>query len=250
MATTRASAARVMDQDAIKQAVLDAVKELPTKGYFDTIVKKLEESLNCTINAAIESAVKPLHKKLEMMEHKVEVYDAHFAGREERLQKAEQSIDNAEQYSHRACLRIYSIPLPQNGQETSNECLEKVMDVFAEMNISIPAERLDRVHRIGRRSNANGIIIQAIIVKFACWIDRVAVYKSRKKINGKVVCLDLTPKRAELLGLLKEKIKSSPGIASFAFVDINYRLGIKTSTGIFKFFNDYKELETFLCNKQ
>ena len=65
-----------------------------------------------------------------------------------------------------------------------------------------------------------------------------------------MVCLDLTPKRAELLGLLKEKIKSSPGIASFAFVDINCRLGIKTSTGIFKFFNDYKELETFLCNKQ
>ena len=249
MATTRASAARVMDQDAIKQAILDAVKELPTKGYFDAIVKKLEESLNCTINAAIESAVKPLHKKLEMMERKVEVYDAHFAGLEERLQKAEQSIDNAEQYSRRACLRIYGIPLPQNGQETSNERLEKVMDVFAEMNISIPAERLDRVHRIGR-SNANGIIIQAIIVKFACWSDRVAVYKSRKKLNGKVVRLDLTPKRAELLALLKEKIKSSHGIASFAFIDINCRLGIKTSTGKFKSFNDYKEFEAFLSNKQ
>ena len=210
MATTRASAARVMDQNAIKQAVLDAVKELPTKGYFDTIVKKLEESLNCTINAAIESAVKPLHKKLEMMERKVEVYDAHLAGLEERLQKAEQSIDNAEQYSRRACLRIYGIPLPQNGQETSNECLEKVMDVFAEMNISIPAERLDRVHRIGRRFNANGIIIQAIIVKFACWSDRVAVYKSRKKLNGKVVMFGPDTQEGRALSSSEGKNKILP----------------------------------------
>ena len=156
----------------------------------------------CTINAAIESAVKTLHNKLEKLECQVEVYDAHFAGLEERLQKAEQSIDNAEQYSRRACLRIYGIPLPQNGQETSNECLEKAMGVFAEMDISIPAERLDRVHRVGRRSHFNGIINQAIIVNFACWSDRIAVYRSRKKLNGKVVRLDLTPKRAGLLALL------------------------------------------------
>ena len=250
MATTRASAARVMDQDAIKQAVRDAVKELPTKSYFDTIVKKLEDNLNCTINAARESAVKPLHNKLEKLERQVEVYDAHFAGLDERLLKAEQSIDNAEQYSRRACLRIFGILLPQNDQETSNECLEKVMGVFAEMDISIPAERLDRVHRVGRRYHFNGIINQAVIVEFVCWSDRIAVYRSRKKLNGKVVRLDLTPKRAGLLALLKEKIKSSPGIASFAFVDINCRLGIKTATGILKFFNDYKEFETFLGKKQ
>ena len=67
-------------------------------------------------------------------------------------------------------MHIYDIPVPQNGQEASNECLEKVMDVFAEINISMPAERLDRVHRIGRRSNANGITYQAIIVIFACSI--------------------------------------------------------------------------------
>ena len=51
------------------------------------------------------------------------------------------------------------------------------MDVFAEMNISMPAERLDSVHRIGRISNTNGIISQAIIVKFACWSYRVAAYR-------------------------------------------------------------------------
>ena len=54
------------------------------------------------------------------------------------------------------------------------------MDVFAEMNISIPTERLARLHHIGRISNTNGIISQAIVVKFACWSDRVAVYRSRK----------------------------------------------------------------------
>ena len=39
--------------------------------------------------------------------------------------------------------------------------------------------------------------------------------------------------------LQNENIKSSPGIASFAFVDINCRLGIKTATGILEFFNDF-----------
>ena len=62
--------------------------------------------------------------------------------------------------------------------------------------------------------------------------------------------LDLTPKRAELLALLKERIKLSPGITSFAFIDINCKLGIKTSTGMLKFLNDYKEFETFLSTKQ
>ena len=124
------------------------------------------------------------------------------------------------------------------------------MDVFAEMNISIPTERLARLHHIGRRSNTNGIISQAIIVKFVCWSDRFAVYRSRKKLNGKVVHFDLTPKRAELLALLKERLKLFPGITSFAFIDINCQLGIKTLTGILKLLNDYKEFETFLSTKQ
>ena len=98
------------------------------------------------------------------------------------------------------------------------------MDVFAEVNISIPKEKLNRVHQIGRIPTINGIINQVIIAKFACWSDNIAAYRIRKKLNRKVLRLDLTPKRAEHIALLKKKIKLSSGIASFAFIDINWEL--------------------------
>ena len=96
-----------MDLEAVKNAVSDAISELPDKSYFAALVKKLEDNLNGTISAAIENAVRPLNNKIDLLERKIDVYDAHFAGLEKRLCRAEQLIDDAEQYSCRACLRIY-----------------------------------------------------------------------------------------------------------------------------------------------
>ena len=241
-----------MDPEEVKKAVSDAISisELPDKNYFDALVKKLEENLNGTISAAIENAVRPLNNKIELLERKIDVYDAHFAGLEKRLCRAEQLIDDAEQYSRRACLRIYGVPLPQSGEESNKDCLSRVKEVFKEMKVSVPADRIDRAHRIGKKSKSKGRVDQAIIVKFARWNDRTAVYKGRKNLESKVVHLDLTPRRAKLLAHARERVKEVPEIAEFAFVDVNCRVGIKTTEGEFKFFNDIEDIDAFLDDEE
>ena len=162
------------------------------------------------------------------------------------LYRAEQLIDDAEQHSRRACLQIYGVPLPQSGEKSHKDCLSRVKEVFKETKVSVPADRIDRAHRIGQKSKSKGRVDQAIIVKFARWNDRTAVYTGRKNLESKFVHLDLTPRRAKLLA--RERVKEVPEIAEFAFVDVNCRVGIKTTEGEFKFFNSIEDFDAFLDN--
>ena len=60
-----------MDLEAVKNAVSDAISELPDKSYFAALVKKLEDNLNGTISAAIENAVRPLNNKIDLLERRL-----------------------------------------------------------------------------------------------------------------------------------------------------------------------------------
>ena len=122
--------------------------------------------------------------------------------------------------------------------------------MLKEMKVSVPADRIDRVHRIGKNSKRKGHVDQTIIVKFARWNDRAAVYKGRKNLVGKVVHLDLTPRRAKLLAHARESVKEVPEFAELAFVDVNCRVGIKTTEGEFKFFNDIEGFDAFLDDEE
>lgn len=84
-----------------------------------------------------------------------------------------------------------------------------------------------------------------MIVKFVSWQDRTAVYKARKKLDNKVIQLDLTAKRSQLLKYAKERVEGNENI-DFVFPDINCRLGLKTTDGKFFFFSGENELEAVL----
>ena len=69
---------------------------------------------------------------------------------ESHMNDLEIKIDNCEQYSRRSCLRIDGISLAQNGKESADESIGKVMEVFSEIDVDISANDIDRAHRVGR----------------------------------------------------------------------------------------------------
>ena len=178
---------------------------------------------------------KPLIGKIEILEGKMQVYEAH-------LRELEKRLDDAEQYSRRSSLRIYGIPL--SAKETSADCLTKVKGLFDKLSVKVPEECIDRAHRIGqiKKNSGSKNPEKAVIVKFNSWGKRVAVYRARKELNDIAIHLDLTPRRAKLFAAAREKAKVSDKI-DFAFVDINCRLGLKSAKGTLAFFNSEEELQ-------
>ena len=119
-----------MDQEKVANIVAEAIKaaisELPTKDHMKDFLTALEVKINETICEQIQKATDPLHAKIEQLELKHYVYEAHFAALEHRLNIIEQRSDDAEQYSRRSCLRIYGIPLPKKSHEDASDCMKKV----------------------------------------------------------------------------------------------------------------------------
>ena len=109
-----------MDEKKVRKIVTEAVKEailiLPSKYAMEDILLKLEVKINQTILEEVKIATDPLHAKIEKLELKHDVYEAHFSGIERRLAETEQRLEDAEQYSRRTCLKIYNIPMPNSWQ--------------------------------------------------------------------------------------------------------------------------------------
>ena len=230
-----ASTARSMDEETIKGIIEKAIQDLTTKDDMQKLIVRLEEKLERLLVEKIDEIKKPLEDKIQGLESKLSVYEAH-------MQDLEVKIDDNEQYSRRSSLRITGIPLPQNEKESSEECTKKVMDVFAELEVDISEDGIDRAHRVGKKTtDGDGIEGQAMIVKLNSWKDRVAVYRERKKLKDKRIYVDLTFRRAKLLKLAQTLVKTNP-VFDFAFADINCRLGVKGTDDRFQFFNTKEEL--------
>ena len=261
----RAGPARALDESTIKGIIEKAIKDLATKEYMDELIADLEGKLislitekielattplvdridtlenqldlcESTITEKIELATKPMIDRIVTLENKLALYEAH-------MQELEVLIDNSEQYSRRSCLRIYGVQAPDAGtRESPSDYMKIVQEIFKEMQVTIPESEIDRTHRVGQKKQVNGKTDQGIIVKFKSWNSRVAAYQGRKKLSkGKSVLLALTARRAKLLSKAKEMTKNLSEI-EFAFADLNCRLGLKTKSGEFKFFNTEEEL--------
>ena len=104
----------------------------------------LEQKLEAVINEKIELAMKPFEDRIVSLENKLSLYEAH-------MEKLEVEVEKAEQYIRRSCLRIYGIPVSDdaNKSESSNDCVEKVLDLCKEMEVVDPNSEIDRAHRIG-----------------------------------------------------------------------------------------------------
>ena len=230
-----------MMDEQIQKAVEAAITKagLVSNDHISLLIADLEKNLKISFASEIEQITKPLVDRVEALEGKLSIYEAHLTEMENRL-------ENAEQYSRRSCLRIFGVPLPENGDETSKNCLTKVKQVFKDLEVAVPDDCIDRAHRIGRvKTSDDGVKQQAVIVKFRSWEKRVAVYKARKKMENINILLDLTPTRAKLFSAARERVKSHSGI-QYAFVDINCRLGVKLADGSLKFFSSESELEKLL----
>ena len=109
------------------------------------------------------------------MEDKVGILERHVL----YLQKAN---DDGEQYQRRLCLRINGIDLPSSGEnESSDECLQKVHEVFDEIGVDVPDTVIDRAHRIGKMAIIKGKQVKQMIVRFTTWRHKSMVYKARKQ---------------------------------------------------------------------
>ena len=234
-----ASTARPMDEETIKGIIEKAIQDLITKDDMQNLIVNLEEKMEKLLVEKMDEIKKPLEGRIQGLESKLSVYEAH-------MQDLEVKADDNEQYSRRSCLRITGIPLPQNERKSSQECVEKVMDVFEELELDIPEDGIDRAHRVGKKTRVDdGSMQQSMIVKLHSWKNRVAVYHARKKPQDKRIFVDLTFRRAKLLKFAQSLVKSNPNFV-FAFADINCRLGVKWTDDRFRFFNTKEELITIV----
>ena len=131
----------VMDkqiQKAVEAAIMKVA--LVSNNHISLLIADLEKNLK---TSEIEQLPTPLVDRVKALESNLSIYEEHLTVMEYRL-------ENAEQYSRRSCLRIFGVPLPENGDETSKNCLAKGKRVFKYLGVAVPDDCIDRVHRIGR----------------------------------------------------------------------------------------------------
>ena len=240
-------------------------------------ITKLEELLDKKMdNLATKSDLKEIKELLTSLDDRIKYQDRKIASLEvdatdfeERIQNLENTVsemsnlvsnlldknavlnssvdflkaqsDQHEQYSRRSCLRIDGIAKVNN--ETSDECVAKVVQVCNDLNLNISADDIDRAHRVGKER-------KTMIVKFFSFGKRTALYKARKKAKDNIkIYLDLTKKRLKLLDEAASYIDENCGV-DFVFADINCNLVARLKSNHYKFFDNLDSFKTKILNIQ
>lgn len=178
---------------------------------------RLSTMLKCSLKAEVEPLVKSivtevtssLTKQITDLEQVNKDLRAEVKLLTGRVNKLETSIDTAEQYSRRNCLRIVGVP-----ESTIESTDDIVMSIAAETSSDISISDIDRSHRLSQPSDWTSP--RSIIVKFATYRARNNFYKARGNLkdNAKYkrvyVNEDLTSHRSKLLksarGLFRDKL--------------------------------------------
>ena len=110
-----------MTEKQIQKAVEAAIAKAGqvSNDRISLLITDLEKNLKISFASEIEKITKPLLNRVEALEGKLSIYEAH-------LNEMESRLENAEQYSRRSCLRIFGVPLPEDGDESAKNCLTKV----------------------------------------------------------------------------------------------------------------------------
>ena len=114
-----------------------------------------------------------------------------------------------------------NLPSDVDGKETSDECIDKVQGVFEELGLSIPANVIDRAHRVGKEIVVKGKRVRSMIVRLTTFRHCTMIFRARKNSTKYKIKLDLTKRRLRLLKKVNEKLEGKSD--SFAFCDINCR---------------------------
>ena len=112
-------------EDQIKKAVEETISQagLISNEHMNQLIENLESRIKLSLTTLILDATKPLLNKVEALENKEAAYEAHFKELDRKINdlehKFEVKMDDIEQYSRRSCLRLYGLPLPERGKETT-----------------------------------------------------------------------------------------------------------------------------------
>ena len=252
-----------MPRDDIKgiiEQALEPVKaelqSLPSKEYFDEVINRLEGRLRDQ-----DDTIKMLTGRVKDLE--VEIT---------KMQTLEQLIDDIKQYDRRLCVRIDNMPVGE--KETSDDCLNKVVQLMNNMDIDVYRGMTDRAHRIRKKfirdedgesedegdesvvgevqpdqsqmPSSKGQLSQQVIVKFTSWRARTLLYRKRKNSKqGVKIKLDLTKERLDLLKFARRECKGNEKV-DFVFADVNCNLVVRSKRGEFIIFHSKDELKAIL----
>ena len=239
--------------DILDEKLADLKEGLATKECIDALRKIIEgQNEKIEILEAKIVLMENYTKRLEANEARTVEQAKKIEELEQRTEELEQRSDDVEQYQRRLCLRFYGVELEgaDGMRESGEKCLEKVKKMIKDdLKVTVPAQVFDRAHRIGavREDPATKKKYQPVIVRFTTWQHRTQVYRARKSTKKFQVRLDLTRKRAKLLGRANEQLKARAGC--YALADVNCRLSVKLEDG-YHFFDTEDELFDLLTGDQ
>jgi hypothetical protein len=122
------------------------------------------------------------------------------------LEKLELELDELQQYSQRASLRISGLP----AFKPDDNYRQLVVDLASEVGVVMDLHDIDRAHPAGKDN-------KQLIVKFTNYTARFNLYNSRRKLKESnrniYINEDLTPRRSRLLRDLID-LKKSKEIAN------------------------------------
>jgi len=212
----------------------------------DELIKEIRNEIRDEIKKDFEVIIKDQSKRITELESTVAVLQQHVQTLKHTQTKNSSSMEELEQYGRRLCLRIHGIPCKE-GKETAGDVLKEVKDLITESKSEIPVVCVDRAHRIGKKNeNEDGIVSQAIIVRFTTFRHRTLLYRNRKSLSEARVQLDLTKQRYTILKDARGVLKLNPELAKFVYADINCRLKVKFNDDKESFFESIDELNGFL----
>lgn len=220
-----------------------------SKTIEEILDRKLEKLATKKDLDEIKNLFQNLNDKIELQDARITSLEEDSVNHENRISKLENELlilkdknavlnnsvdflakqnDAQEQYSRRSCLRINGIR--RSANESSSDCVEKILKVCKDMNINLEASDIDRAHRVGKER-------KTMIVKFYSFNKRTSVYKARKSAKNNIkVHLDLTKARLRLLDGAKELITPNSNV-DFVFADVNCNVVAKLKNDDYKFFD-------------
>ena len=193
----------------------------------NAIEKKLNEML--TRIQIVEGDVLDLQSNLEMKNKEIKRLEGKITNCDNVIEKLENAVNSMEQYSRRACIRIFGI------DEASGENTDAIVSdvVTKQLGVPLDVERdIDRSHRVGKMKDvpSSSSTAQAqpsemlpsesgeastkhakkprprsIIVKLTSYRKRKEILDNRKKLKNSGVSIveDLTSRNQKLLAVTR-----------------------------------------------
>ena len=232
-------AAKAKAEAAALQTIQDYLK---SEAFFTAIDNAVEKAVDKQLGKIIERLTK-VEEENRIITERLDNNDGRLLGLETRLDSKENeikclndllsqqkttaenlkvSLNEAEQYSRRNCLKFYGVKEVNGATEKTDDTICKIVN--DRLGVALSPNDIDRSHRIAAskrdgdeaeagqgatRSATKTTRPRAIIVKLTTYRKRREIIKSRRKLKGTGIAIDeaLTKTNQELLRAAKQHEK-------------------------------------------